>query len=551
MEEETNPRIKPEEIHQAVINNKLNKDLAIQYLSSILDNDTDELTRVSCVRILGKLNVKNESIFKILESCLVSDKSALVRKVAVENIFLSFQEKALTPLKWSIVHEKSPIVIKTIIEILKNCKYSGFKILREILKERIEKLYLVNFEEGLFLLVLQSIWAEKESEWTKIGLKKFYSDNYDKKRRKESFISPHLFALPNAEAHYRIKSNHVISLYLRRCGLKRIPDSISSLTRLKRLAFPENYIEELPSSMKTLSRLKILSLSGNNFKEIPNFIGSLKNLKYLSISDNYQLKVIPNWLDTFIKEKMSRSYKLQGVNCEEATALGALSLYNGCGIEKLKIGRSIQNDGGHGFSKFKMNDSGNVIGLYISVPEAFQIWFLPKQLKNLKKLEELDFRFNKIRYIPKLIGELSALRKLNLWHNEIRFIPTSIGNLQHLESLNLGNNKIRYIPDSIGKLKNLKKLFLYNNKISSMPDSIGKLSKLKLLHIEGNNLQQLTDSIGSLSSLKDLILSNNKLSDLPESIGQLENLEGLSIDGNYIKDIPDFIKKLPNVLLQM
>ena len=303
--------------------------------------------------------------------------------------------------------------------------------------------------------------------------------------------------------------------------------------------------------MRAIPRLRMLSLSKNNFKEIPDFVGDLKNLKYLFISDNYQLKSIPDWLDIFIKEKMSRRYKLQGVICEEATALGALGLYNGCGIEKLKIGEPIQNDGGHGYSKYKISDSGNVIGLYISVPEAFQIWFLPKQFSTLKKLEELDLRFNKIRYIPEWIGKLSALRKLNLWRNEIRFVPTSIGNLEHLESLDLGDNMIKHIPNSIGNLKSLKKLSLYNNKISFVPDSIGELTNLKSLSLGDNNLRRLPDSIGSLSSLKDLILSNNKLTTLPESLGKLKNLEGLSIDGNYIKDIPDLIKELPNVLLQM
>jgi Leucine-rich repeat (LRR) protein len=98
-----------------------------------------------------------------------------------------------------------------------------------------------------------------------------------------------------------------------------------------------------------------------------------------------------------------------------------------------------------------------------------KIQYLPKEIKNLKKLMFLDLSKNKFKNLPNEIGDCTALSDLYLSENEISELPETIaiskllyflilknsfllflGCLSFLKILNLDVNQIRRIPNSIG-----------------------------------------------------------------------------------------------------
>ena len=100
--------------------------------------------------------------------------------------------------------------------------------------------------------------------------------------------------------------------------------------------------------------------------------------------------------------------------------------------------------------------------------------------------------------------------------NNIKSLPKEIGNLKNLNELNLNENKLTSIPKEIGLLKNLKKLSFEYNNLTSIPKEIGLCKNLKDLDLSGNNLTSLPKEIEDLPKLSKLNLRFNP------------NLEGIS-----------------------
>jgi len=123
---------------------------------------------------------------------------------------------------------------------------------------------------------------------------------------------------------------------------------------------------------------------------------------------------------------------------------------------------------------------------------------------------------------------LNGFRK----NNKLTSLPKEIWDLKQLEELFLEGNKLTSLPKEIGDLKQLKELHLRNNQLKSLPKEIGDLKQLKKLYLRGNNLASLPKEIGDLKQLKKLSLIGNQLTSLPKEIGDLgEN--GVQIEGLF------------------
>lgn len=68
------------------------------------------------------------------------------------------------------------------------------------------------------------------------------------------------------------KDSHVISLYLRKCGLTQIPKIISNLRFIERLYFEDNKISMLPEFLGELENLKYIRMQGNPIESLPQWI---------------------------------------------------------------------------------------------------------------------------------------------------------------------------------------------------------------------------------------------------------------------------------------
>jgi Leucine-rich repeat (LRR) protein len=76
--------------------------------------------------------------------------------------------------------------------------------------------------------------------------------------------------------------------------------------------------------------------------------------------------------------------------------------------------------------------------------------------------------------------------KLNLSFNRLGTFPKEIGELKNLQELHSSSNQFSTLPKEIGELKNLRKLYLNENRLSTLPKEIGELKNLQSLDLKKN-----------------------------------------------------------------
>jgi small GTP-binding protein len=173
-----------------------------------------------------------------------------------------------------------------------------------------------------------------------------------------------------------------------------------------------------------------------------------------------------------------------------------------------------------------------------------QLLHLPREIRQLKQLQQLSLSGNLLKSLPPEIGQLTQLQYLNLSNNGLNSLPPEIGQLSQLEELDLSNNSLDSLPPEIGQLSQLEELDLSNNSLDSLPPEIGQLSQLEELDLSNNSLDSLPPEIGQLSQLKELDLSDNILNSLTPEIGHLTQLQHLDLRKNYLSSLPPEIGRL-------
>lgn len=234
-------------------------------------------------------------------------------------------------------------------------------------------------------------------------------------------------------------------------------------------------IRQLPIELfKTLNALEHLYLHSCPFlREIPNEIIWLVHLKQLSICQVKLEKEIPVLPQTI--EVLS----LIEVNQKEITA----------SILKLKKLRKLELNNNLLYSYNNDNNSYN------------EIKYVPKSIKNLCNLEEINLSFNPIGNPKNLIDYLSDIPNLNY--------------------LALNNIGLRHIPTSIKNLKKLKFVYLSENTLKTLPFELSQLQKLKVVDISNNELtKEHIYSLFNLKRLMYLIIYNNSIT--PNEYKQLQ-----------------------------
>lgn len=75
-------------------------------------------------------------------------------------------------------------------------------------------------------------------------------------------------------------------LEITKAGIKKIPDEVSFLRKLKILSFRENEIETISNEIKELTQLEMLDLSWNKLKSLPDSFCMINKLRVLRIDNN-------------------------------------------------------------------------------------------------------------------------------------------------------------------------------------------------------------------------------------------------------------------------
>jgi hypothetical protein len=301
----------PEKVLKDLSLAEINKEEAGDLLISLIEKSDKANIRVKSINILEQLSLLNEKIFQVLENCLLSDEDAAVRASAVKLMLLNFTDVAIAPIKWSIEHDKSPLVLKIIFDYFENIKNHKFesiiKFISNWFKEFSSQIGIVS-EESRFFFDLDYLFAkdkrnyeinpriyktfekvrdDKESEpWLVINNRhveilnfNYFTWNFIKEHTDliESLIKmPYLNLFFNAINKYNYNRDITIE----------IPKSIGRLILLKKLVLKGNFLKKIPPSIKKLSHLKELDLSYNQFQDIPIYISSLNSLEFLNLKHN-------------------------------------------------------------------------------------------------------------------------------------------------------------------------------------------------------------------------------------------------------------------------
>lgn len=155
--------------------------------------------------------------------------------------------------------------------------------------------------------------------------------------------------------------------------LKKLPQSIGNLHRLRVLRISNNHLVELPSSMSGLSNgLKELHAAHNRLVEAPSVLGTLKSVEYLDISHN----------------------KLQTLDAMKFDELGQLQKLRACANQLSSLPLSL----GARVSLFELSISGNIF-------EEFP----PAILMMGETLKQLNIQSNKIVRLPIEFGDKMAV----------------------------------------------------------------------------------------------------------------------------------------------
>ena len=423
----TKSPITAERIYGELLNKKISKATAIDILISLIEGSNNDEIRIKSIEILNKISQKNDKIFKIFENILISDENPSIRAIAAKIIINNYADKGYSSLNWTVQHENSNFVLKTLNDSINIIKNNNLKRLKKKIEEKLAIIYGVVPDEALFLVDL-----EIAIDFFNINYLKIYSTNTENGVINGNYMM------------CAIKNGHITALNLSNWGLSYLPDSIGNLSKLKHLILKNNNIKTLPKSISSLLRLRTLDLSGCKIVKLPNAITRLKKIKKLSMCQNFNLRLIPQSIIIMAKEYLSRKYIREGVNPREAYIIALMEILSGTKLKKINVDELIiYKDEA---CNYKINEKGYVIGIYIFNSHLSNLTIFPKQICSLQNLEELEFPNNDIKIIPNSIGRLTKLQRLNLRNNMIENIPESLNKLEKLNCLKLSGNRIKETP---------------------------------------------------------------------------------------------------------
>src|ERR1035438_2316363 len=116
------------------------------------------------------------------------------------------------------------------------------------------------------------------------------------------------------------------------------------------------------------------------------------------------------------------------------------------------------------------------------------------------------------------LGRFGSLtRMLALEGLRLKEVPRSIRNLDELENLNLGSNVIRELPEWICELGRIKGINLAGNRLRRLPQCFGSLPRLRVLWLQENELEELPESLEG-PALTHLLLQGNPGLAIPRSV---------------------------------
>ena len=246
----------PAAILEDLSNGDLDKNSALELLMTIVDNSDQVQTRLECINIIPKLNLKSKNVYNFLENLLVSDHDDKIRIQSAKILIALYKEEAIRPIKWVLLKDASLILKINLINQVANLNTIKVKkILLKILNSVLKKKYKYNLKSINNIMDLESLNTKEIAEILinylvisslklKFGYIKFdFSDEGS------------ILSLDLSNIDYQGLSLNKLFNSL---------EAILSLSNLKRLDLSNNHLKRLPEIINAVNQLEELNLSFNN-----------------------------------------------------------------------------------------------------------------------------------------------------------------------------------------------------------------------------------------------------------------------------------------------
>ena len=252
------PLSEPREIYNDFLSGKMDKSSAISYFISLIEKSNKDSIRIDALKFLGKMGLKSDFYFKLLEYLLIADEDNSIKTYATKLLIKSFPNRAFSPIQWALenvdwdsINNTSKITLNSILRDLRSANNPKLIPLLN-LKEHVavhNEVYLVKYN----ILHLNNLGITHISELE--GLEKL---------------------------------TNLTELYLSGNNISEI-HGLEHLTKLKVLDLSNNNISQI-SSLGTLLDLNQLYMNNNEISNI-NGLENLINLNFLNLDSNNIAKI--------------------------------------------------------------------------------------------------------------------------------------------------------------------------------------------------------------------------------------------------------------------
>jgi len=257
----------PESIYSKYVDKKIGTKRALKLFESIINESDDEETRVATLEYIGELTADDELAFKIIENCLISDESPVVKFGAAKTLIHSFPERELKPLIWAIDNENSIYFLKNLIDLLETQDYRQFEQIRIRIYKKITTKYNLNSNDSKLILDIEYLdYIKFQADFSNF-LEKFDISDSDRQiliKENTDIGNKGLGRVKKA------KGGFIISLIL--SDLKEIPSSICNLRNLQELEISNCRIEKYPEKCPNLSSIKRIKFKNNTIDIVPSWL---------------------------------------------------------------------------------------------------------------------------------------------------------------------------------------------------------------------------------------------------------------------------------------
>ncbi|CAH8334603.1 unnamed protein product [Eruca vesicaria subsp. sativa] len=317
--------------------------------------------------------------------------------------------------------------------------------------------------------------------------------------------------------------------------LKRIPESISNLTRLTKLDL--SYCDDLSSYHITIRELAArcrqiaLYFSGEEME--------MESIENLSIGGNIHIQML--WLDGNADHLcFSTEQQAPDELTKREQQQPPMSEFHGFNLVEIirfnykSVGASFLC---YSLSMFPFLKELNLINLNIEV--------IPDDVCVLKSLQKLDWSGNDFETLPETMNQLPKLKHVSLCNcRRLEALPE----LVQVETVKLsGCKNLQSLFKTSHAEKDwdrwqLRELWVDNCNIQSISEQLGNFIKLSYVDLSSNDFETLPSSMGNLSFLRTLCLNKckrlNKIEGFPLCLKYLyahgcESLETISFPLNH------------------